>query len=179
MSFLAPIFLLLLLAIPAIWFWPRRLTDVRHGILRTLVLVLVALAAARPVAFKEDARAWHVVIVDASASVEDGAAALETAREIAGRPPGRDRTLLLTLGTPPPGDAGFDRRLDLGVASPVAEALTAAARAIPVDARGGVTLLTDGHATRRQWGKATAALLRPADPTIRSVRPMHKKPDGR
>jgi len=63
-SLLQPSFLLLLLAIPGLWFWPRRVRDVRHGLLRSALFVLLALALARPVWLHESATPVHVLVVD-------------------------------------------------------------------------------------------------------------------
>ena len=64
MSLLQPSSLLLLLAIPLIWFWPRRVRDVRHGLLRSALLALLAFALADPVWVHERAAPHHVLIAD-------------------------------------------------------------------------------------------------------------------
>ena len=69
MSLLQPSSLLLLLAVPVIWFWPRRVRDVGLGLARSALLVLLAFALARPVFVRESAVARHVLIVDRSRSV--------------------------------------------------------------------------------------------------------------
>ena len=99
MAFLAPLFLGLLLLVPALWFWPSRLRDRRLGILRTLLFVLLILAAARPVAFHDEGAAWHVVVVDRSASV---AADLgHAAAALAAQVPVDDRRVLVQIGEQP------------------------------------------------------------------------------
>ena len=64
MSLLHPGFLLLLLAVPALWFWPRRVRDGRHGALRSALVLLLALALARPVWLHDGAEPVHVLIED-------------------------------------------------------------------------------------------------------------------
>ncbi|MHC4846919.1 MAG: vWA domain-containing protein [Planctomycetota bacterium] len=64
MSLLAPSSLLLLLAIPIVWFWPRRVRDVGLGLARSVLLAVLALALARPVWVHESAVPHHVLVHD-------------------------------------------------------------------------------------------------------------------
>ncbi|MHC4409021.1 MAG: hypothetical protein ACYS0F_08460, partial [Planctomycetota bacterium] len=64
MSLLQPSSLLLLLAIPIVWFWPRRVRDVGHGLARSVLLAVLALALARPVWVHEGADPHHVLVHD-------------------------------------------------------------------------------------------------------------------
>ena len=64
MSLLQPSFLLLLLAIPVLWFWPRRVRDIGHGLLRSALVALLAFALARPVWLHEGATPIHVLVED-------------------------------------------------------------------------------------------------------------------
>ena len=100
MTLLHPAWLLLALAVPAIWFWPRRLQDVRLGLLRSLVLLLVVLAAARPVAFTRGEDAWHVIVLDAHGSTDDAAEAdaLALARRLEADLGDDGRTVFVRIG---------------------------------------------------------------------------------
>ncbi len=164
MTLLHPGWLLLALAIPAIWFLPRRLRDVRLGLLRSLVLLLVALGAARPVAYTDSDDAWHVVVLDAHGSTLDAAQgqAESLARRIQDDVAAGQRTVFVRVGQPMPSAVDQGTRVgrdgDVEVVSAqspssLARGLGVAARAIPAGARGSVTLLTDGLATDRQWSK--------------------------
>jgi uncharacterized membrane protein len=70
-SLLQPSALLLLLAIPVLWFWPRRMRDVRHGLLRSALLAVLALALARPVRLHDGADARHVLVRDGGTMAGD------------------------------------------------------------------------------------------------------------
>jgi uncharacterized membrane protein len=63
-SLLQPSSLLLLLVIPVLWFWPRRVRDIGHGLARSVLLAVLALALARPVWVHEGAEPHHVLITD-------------------------------------------------------------------------------------------------------------------
>jgi len=63
-SLLQPSFLLLLLAIPVLWFWPRRVRDIGHGLLRSALVALLAFALARPVWLHDGATPIHVLVED-------------------------------------------------------------------------------------------------------------------
>jgi Ca-activated chloride channel family protein len=75
LHFLAPSFLWLLVLLPLLWILPRRVTDVRHGALRTGLLAALLVGLARPVLLDSNEAAHHVVILDRSASLTEFAAA--------------------------------------------------------------------------------------------------------
>ncbi len=64
MSLLQPSALFLLLALPLLWFWPRRVRDLRHGLLRSALFALLAFALARPVWVHAGADPLHVLVSD-------------------------------------------------------------------------------------------------------------------
>jgi len=168
-TLLYPAWLLLALAVPVIWFVPRTLRDARLGLLRSLVLLLVALGAARPVVFTPGDDAVHVVVLDAQGSTDDAAEgeAQALVRRIAGAVEGRSvlvrvgaRKMLAEPAAPEDLEA-FDRVLlveDMPSTSSLSRGLEAAARAIPTGARGSVTLVSDGLATDRRWARAVEEL---------------------
>ena len=143
MRWLHPEWLALLALIPLLWFLPRRVRDVRLGLLRSLVVAALALGLAHPIAVEEGGAEHRVLVVDRSASaargggVADGVGAAFAAS-----------------------DGARVSRLDFGdtASSPLAAALETALREIPDGARGSVTLVTDGLATDRRWARATQAL---------------------
>ena len=67
--FLAPLMLWLLALVPLVWWLPRRLRNVRHGLLRSLLLATLVVALARPIVLTSDGVEHHVFVVDRSASV--------------------------------------------------------------------------------------------------------------
>ncbi|MGA1779377.1 MAG: hypothetical protein ACO4CW_03420, partial [Planctomycetota bacterium] len=66
LSFAAPSWLWLLVALPILWFWPRRLEDMRLGLLRSLALTLIVLGLARPSLPGAGAPPHHGLLLDAS-----------------------------------------------------------------------------------------------------------------
>ena len=154
MSLLQPSSLLLLLAVPVIWFWPRRVRDVGLGLARSALLVLLAFALARPVFVRESAVARHVLIVDRSRSV--GAPSSSWVDRVRGEL--ESATVL----------EGPDSRLSA--------ALARAARAIPEGTPGSVTLITDGRTTDRGWENTLHQLVERGLPL--HVRPMASKALG-
>ena len=188
----APGFLWLLLAVPiVVWLVPRRISDVRHALLRALVFAAVLVGLARPVTLA-DATTEHVVFVrDVSRSVgglTEGAwdAAVDRARARGGRD-----TLRLTrvdVGPhqwlPAEGapvldpDPRFDRLLQVENAmSPLAQGLEIAARQVPLGARGTVILCTDGAGTDASHAVAAQALTARGIPVV-AVVDTNCSPDG-
>jgi len=160
LELIAPGFLLLAALVPLVWFLPRRLHDVPLGVLRSAVLLLIVLAATRPVLDEADTRAWHVFVLDESASLSDVARveAREAVRAaLSARSGHSPRRTLITLGVEAEREQA-DRHVRLTGDSPLGAALAAAGRSIPWGMRGSVTLVSDGLATDPHWGYATAAL---------------------
>ncbi len=177
MSFLAPIwlFLLVLAALP----WVLRAeSGARHARMRSLIFVLLAIALARPVIDTNERRVHHAVIVDATASVDSGGAARRGTALLAALPDG-DRTTAVLLG-PEELDAEFRGTADktLRITGPstssLAAALSAAERTIPDGARGSITLISDGLATDARHGPVVARLSAREIPV--HVVPMSPKP---
>ena len=164
--FLSPGVLLLLAAIPALWFLPRRVDRPLHGILRSAVFALVIAALARPVLIAHGSEQQHVVIVDRSASLR-GERSAEAGEALAGLIDGvrlRDRLTVIELGDSPPAGAEAPRGERLGVnrrgsESSLSAALAAAAQRFPAGVSGRIALISDGLATDRDWGSTVAGLI--------------------
>jgi Ca-activated chloride channel family protein len=156
-TFLEPAWLLLCLAIPAIWFFPRRVRGreaLETALLRSLVLILVVVALAKPASLTPDETTYQVLLVDRSASMEAGA--LQRADAMAAQ-----------FEVAADGDNSHFQSIAVGAApsenqaasaSPLGDGLWRAARSIPAGYPGAVTLVTDGRATDRHWGQAVAEL---------------------
>ena len=69
LTFLAPGFLWALAVVPFLWFVPRRVTDVGHGLIRSALIAALVLGLARPVLLDNDAAARHIIILDRTASL--------------------------------------------------------------------------------------------------------------
>lgn len=148
-AFVAPAFFWLLLALPLVWL--GRGGSRFQALLRTLALVLLAAALARPIAALRADERIHVFVLDRSASVpaaEAERAARELASRLAAAGDGAE-TRVIELASAPcaPLIAGA-RVLACGTLS---DALAAAERALPEHAGGAVTLLTDGEAEDERW----------------------------
>ena len=165
--FLEPGFLLLLLALPALFFWPRGSRSRRHSLLRALVLASLIVGLARPVRVGADALEHHAFVVDYSESKRRANLDL-LLHQLGGQAEERKdeaRSTLILLGLDFVWDAeptwveSFEHvefvdeyPLIHAVASPLGDGLAAAARAIPDGSRGAVTLYSDGMSTDRRWG---------------------------
>ena len=151
----------LLLAIPLVWFWPVRLTEHRQGILRSLALALIVLGLARPTLPGDRAVDHQVVLWDASSSggADEHVGDL---MQIERRLDDAHTTLVTILDTPAPSseNSPWDASVHLrSSGTPLGSALLAAGNAIPIDAPGGITIVSDGHATELDWGNAAASLV--------------------
>ena len=198
MQFLQPELLVLAVAALLPWVGPLRTRDRTHGVLRSLALLLVVGALARPVSRAEDATAHRVLLVDRSPSVtlaaDDAARALAAAAVEA---VGEGEVLSIV-------EIGGDGRAPLGpfpgvkasrVAgsedSPLGRGLEAALRRVPAAAASGaITVITDGLATDDgagvHWARAVADAaergvtvdLRLVDPPADDLRPVSLEPVG-
>ena len=163
MSFLAPAFLLLLIAAPLPWAWRGARREPVQALLRSLSLAALALALARPAWVDGAGGGSLVFVLDRSASVPDSeqrraVAAVEATR--AELPRGVGSVLVEWGGAEPLVDGLHDRHLVLAEAgdSPLGQALALAARALPDGEAGAVVLASDGAAGAADWGEAAAEL---------------------
>jgi Mg-chelatase subunit ChlD len=176
-SFLYPVFLLLLLGIPLLWFWPQRLDNRTHGVLRSVLAAALILALARPVLLAPDGEVFQVLILDASDSVT--AQQREQAQSLTDRwfaqVADKDRSAVIVVGDVQAQAVAAERFAGAGAlvrlgsrngddasaaSSPLSAALAAAERQIPAGSPGAVTLISDGLATDRHWGPVVQTLIR-------------------
>ena len=161
-SFLQPQMAWLLLALPLVWFLPVRPRAQAHAAWRTLVLLLLVVALTQPVLVTSAAGGHQSVVLDLSDSVavEARRAAIAVVDYLVADAGGQDVSVVQLGGAEPATDAADVRVLrptNLG-ASPLGALLDLAAQSVPVGAAGAVTLVSDGRATDRHWGKALAQL---------------------
>ena len=164
-SFTYPLAALLLLAVPALWFWPARPRTVWHGVIRTLLFALLIAALMQPVTVLEVEQERHVVVLDETASLSAAARGrgAQAAAALVAELSGRGEATLIRLGAQGAESSGNEngtRRIvpDAPDASPLAEALQIAAQSIPRGQRGSVVLVSDGLATNRDWAGSVAQL---------------------
>jgi Mg-chelatase subunit ChlD len=170
-TFLLPLFLLLLPIAALPWLLRGRARARTHLVLRGLVFLTLVLAVAQPVLLTSDNEVYQVFVADYSASVGAGARAhqrdaIARLLERAGR---RRATALVVMG-----DADWRGQADaldpsaVGAVVEVSDAqspssmgaaLAAAARRIPEGARGVVHLFSDGLATDRRWAPEVQQLI--------------------
>ena len=137
MTLVHPEALALLALLPLAWWWPRRPRDGGEGLTRSLLLLGLILALARPVQRTGQGAPHVALLVDRTASV--GPADLPA--------------LELPLGA-------HVTRIELdGADTPLASGLARAAAAIPSGSSGAVVLDSDGLATTRDWARATQDLV--------------------
>lgn len=151
-SFERPILLLALLLVPLFWFWPRRMRDLRWGLLRTALWVSLVLAWARPIRLEVDGPAVHVVVAPGDPTAPAAIEARERFAEL-GRDNREDH--YVWVGPHTDGVAANDApesewvkqvALPANLARDLSAALDAAAAQIPSGSRGSVTLVGSGLA---------------------------------
>ncbi|MFT6041949.1 MAG: Ca-activated chloride channel family protein, partial [Gammaproteobacteria bacterium] len=161
-TFLSPAWLLLLLALPALWFFPRPLRGkeaLQIGLFRSVVLGLLVIALARPASLTNDSTRHHAIVVDRSPSMNTSAA-LATALEADFRSASDSDDAITTfeVGAASGADPSANSTANQASTSPLGDGLLQAARSIPAGSNGAVTLITDGLATDKRWGGAIAEL---------------------
>lgn len=164
-SFTYPWAALLLLAVPALWFWPARPRTTWHGVIRSLLFVLLIAALMQPVTVLEVEQERHVVVLDETASMSAAARnrGAQSAFALIAELSGRGDATLIHLGAQGAENASGEtgaRRIVPGErdASPLAEVLSLASLSIPRGQRGSVVLISDGLATSRNWAGPAAHL---------------------
>jgi len=168
-DFLRPLFLLLLLVVPGLWFWPRRVERLGHGLLRSAGMAALIVAMAGPVWLSSDGPLHQVLILDQSDSLsaEQRSRAHQLLAGWQQRVGRNERTAVIVMGK------DEDLPVDLAKALPerswlqdplsgssLATALAMAERRIPEGSAGVVTLISDGLATDRRWGPAVQRMIR-------------------
>ena len=191
-NFLRPEFFWLLLIVPLVWFVPRRVRDVPHGLLRSIVLTLVVVALARPVTVRDVGPVWEVVIVDRSASLGASTrSAVDVALGDRAKTAADDlddvRRHLVLMGEPQDLDEstlGQFTSVRHHADSDLGSALARAGRLVPDGAEGCITLISDGLATDVGWDRAVQSLserglpvhVAKIDAMVGDVRPVSLMP---
>ena len=164
-SFTYPLAALLLLAVPALWFWPARPRTTWHGVIRSLLFVLLIAALMQPVTVLDVERERHVVVLDETASMSAGARSrgAQAASALLAELADRGDATMIRLGREDAESPAGEPAATLIVpgandASPLARALELAGQSIPRAQRGSVVLISDGLATSRDWAGAAAQL---------------------
>ena len=165
-SFLQPAFGLLILAVPLLWFFPKRARSNTHAAIRSGVFVLAIVALMQPVLMSQRAKEHHAIIIDQSASLSDSARATSTqvAEQVSAIAESQGGVTIIELGgaggvESGASDAVNTLRLSDSEGSPLGDALALGAQSIPFGVGGSVTLISDGMSTDRRWGRSVAQLI--------------------
>ncbi|MCD7099521.1 VWA domain-containing protein [Stenotrophomonas sp. MMGLT7] len=162
-TFQYPYAALLLLLLPLLWRSAAPGTRRTHLLLRAAVFACIVAALMQPSLLYRSAHASRVFVLDqgqhlSEAGKRKARSVLETL--LAQVPRGDEVTLVQLGGTAP--DVAVQRRVLLderhGEAS-LSQALTQALQAIPLGGDGSVSVISDGLARDRHWGRAIAGLI--------------------
>ena len=155
-SFTYPLFALLFLLLPVLWFWPGGQRRIPHLVIRSLILALLTVGLMKPVFVTDSDDKHFAIILDQSASLSESQRneAVETARELRSQYSREGDVSFIQIGGAEPSiDGDSITHLDDNL-SPLGDALEKAAQMIPIGEQGSVTLISDGLATDRHWGHA-------------------------
>ena len=160
-SFTYPLFALLFLLLPVLWFLPGGRRRIPHMVIRSVILALITVGLMKPV-FVTDVDDKHfAIILDQSASLDETQQleAVETAKELQTQFSKEGDVSFIQIGGEEPaieGESVTHLNEDL---SPLGDALEKAAQMIPLGEQGSVTLISDGLATDRHWGQSYDHLI--------------------
>ena len=165
-SFSEPLFGLALLLVPLIWFVPSQPRTIAHGVIRTLLFVLVILALMQPVRLAEHESRHFAIVVDQSRSLsdEDQLEAQSISSGLLEKFQEEGSVTVVQVGgaelfSMPDGMPRVQRiHLKVDDESPLGDALALAAQAIPVGMSGSITLVSDGFSTDRYWNAAVGQI---------------------
>ena len=161
-TFLYPVFLALLVLVPAIWVYPKRAKNIVHAVFRTCFIAFLVIALARPVILSSDTDTYHVFVVDQTESLspDQKKLAIETFKELRSDVSQEKNFSFMQLG----GTASEDEAMSADIqiveerASSLGAVLEIAAQQVPTGMPGLITLITDGLSTEHDWGPAVQAL---------------------
>ena len=160
-SFTYPLFALLFILLPVIWFWPGGQRRIPHLAIRSVILALITVGLMKPV-FVTDVEDKHfAIILDQSASLSESKRleAAETAQELRTQYSKEGDVSFIQIGGEEPAIEGERvTHLDENL-SPLGDALEKAAQMIPLGEQGSVTLISDGLATDQHWGQSYDHLI--------------------
>ncbi|MXW06568.1 MAG: VWA domain-containing protein [Gammaproteobacteria bacterium] len=155
-SFTYPLFALLFLLLPVLWFWPGGQRRIPHLIIRSSILALLTVGLMKPVFVTDSDDKHFAIILDQSVSLSESQRneASEIARDLRTQYSREGDVSFIQIGGEEPAiDGESITHLDDNL-SPLGDALDKAAQMIPLGEQGSVTLISDGLATDRHWGHA-------------------------
>lgn len=178
LSFNYPLFALLAALVPLLWFFPRRPERVWHGVIRTLVFLSLVVGLMQPIVVSNLPNRHYAVILDQSNSLSDEnkVRAVELVEGVIETFSGEGSVSVVQMG-------GTEKAVDTpnfvhmvsDEKSPLGDAIEIAAQSIPFGVSGSITVVSDGLATDRHWGRAFE-LVREREIPVHSI-PIDPTPD--
>lgn len=171
LSFNYPLFALLAILVPLLWFYPSRPKRLWHGVIRTLVFLSLVVGLMQPVVVSNLPNRHYAVVLDQSnsLSIENRVRAVELAEDVIGKFSGEGSVSVVQVGgTEKAVDTPNFVHMHAEEKSPLGDALEIAAQSIPFGVSGSVTVVSDGLATDRHWGRAFD-LLREREIPVHSI----------
>lgn len=163
MSFTTPIALVLLIALPIIWYigWPRqryrRARDITSLIIRTVIVVLLVLAISGMQSVQAVDRLAVVFLVDASDSIDQASreAQIEYIQSALATKPSEDQAAIIVFGTDSQVDRTFStvNEIDsidsqiIPTNTDIGDAISLAISLFPADSARRIIILSDGQQT--------------------------------
>ena len=155
-AFTHPLYGLLLLGLPLLWFLSQQATPGAKFALRLSSIAILIVALMGPVLLSRDTEVYHTIILDQSASLSEDsrAEARNLAMQALEQGSGGESLSVVRLG----GDESDDLSQFGNVtihqghdSSWLTEAMRRAADSIPVGANGKISVITDGRSTDSDW----------------------------
>lgn len=160
-SFTYPLFALLFVLLPVLWFLPGGQRRLPHLIIRSVILALITVGLMKPVFVTDSDDKHFAIILDQSASLSDSQRleAADTAQELREQFSKEGDVSFIQVGGEEPAIDGESVTHLNDELSPLGDALEKAAQMIPLGEQGSVTIISDGLATDRHWGQSYDHLI--------------------
>ena len=160
-SFTYPLFAILFVLLPVLWFWPGGQRRIPHLLIRSLILALLTVGLMKPVFVTDSDDKHFAIILDQSTSLSESqrSEAAETAQELRTQFGREGDVSFIQIGGEEPVIEGESITHLNDNLTPLGDALEKAAQMIPLGEQGSVTLISDGLATDRHWGQSYDHLI--------------------
>ncbi|MCY4656101.1 MAG: VWA domain-containing protein [Gammaproteobacteria bacterium] len=154
-SFSVPIFGLLILLVPLVWFLPRQPTLRGQSMLRSILLVLLTVALMQPVVLSSQATKHFAIVLDQSNSLDEAIKenARQTTLDLVENLSADGDITLVQIGGPGENFTGVRAiHMEDENRSSLSDGLALAAQVIPLGVQASITLISDGLSTDTHWG---------------------------
>ena len=160
-SFTYPLFALLFLLLPVLWFLPGGQRRLPHMIIRSVILALITVGLMKPVFVTDTDEKHFAIILDQSSSLSETQRleAVNTAQDLRAQFEREGDVSLVQIGGEEPAIEGGSLIHLNDDLSPLGDALEKAAQMIPLGEQGSITIISDGLATDQHWGQSYDHLI--------------------